>query len=297
MIIEADKKSGSPSLNTKIVREVIVLKYIFLFLTLCIVTGCNNPEVVETKNVEEMVRHVHDKETIQPKIDVAAYNREPREWGEQVTGVKNRFITDQKEIALTFDLCGGKFGSDYDEALVEFLRAAEVPATLFVNEQWIQENQAIFLELADDPLFQIENHGTNHAPLSVNGNEAWGIPGTNSAEEAGEEIMKNFETVKELTGREMSLFRSGTAYYDEVAVELANALGFEVVNYDILGDAGATYTAAQVQEALLLAEPGSIALLHMNQPESGTAEGVKQAVPLLRAEGFEFVQLDDKELE
>lgn len=95
----------------------------------------------------------------------------------------------------------------------------------------------------------------------------------------------------------MTLFRSGTAYYDEVAVELANALGYEIVNFDILGDAGATYSSRQVANALLRAEAGSIALLHMNQPTSGTAEGVREAVPLLKARGYEFVLLTGKELE
>lgn len=94
----------------------------------------------------------------------------------------------------------------------------------------------------------------------------------------------------------MRYFRSGTAFYDEVAIELANALGYEVVNFDILGDAGATYSSAQVEEALLTAKPGSIALLHMNQPSSGTANGVKQAVPILREVGFTFVQLNDVKL-
>src|SRR5690625_5829526 len=100
--------------------------------------------------------------------------------------------------------------------------------------------------------------------------------------------MDNHKRVKELTGREMTFFRSGTAYYDEIAVELAESLGYTVVNFDILGDAGATFSATQVKEALLQAKPGSIALLHMNQPTSRTAEGVKEAIALLREQVFSF---------
>lgn len=230
-------------------------------------------------------------------IDLTSFNREPTEWGENVTGVKTTFQTDKKEMALTFDACGGDYGNSYDEALISFLTAEEIPATLFVNERWIHANEELFLELATDPLFQIENHGTDHAPLSVNGGEAWGIKATESAQAAHDEIMTNHGTVKALTGKKMTLFRSGTAYYDEVAVELAAALGYKIVNFDILGDAGATYAAPQVKQALLQAESGSIALMHMNQPRSGTAEGVKQAIPLLREQGFEFVLLEGKILE
>ena len=273
------------------------MKRIYLFIILLILIGCASPTTNEADDVKELKSNIIPKEIPEREIDLSKFDRSPHEWGENVTGVKTRFRTDNKEIALTFDACGGDYGNGYDEKLISFLREEQVPATLFVNERWINKNEAIFLELADDPLFQIENHGTDHAPLSVNGGEAWGIPATGSVDEAYNEIMNNHETVKNLTGSDMRLFRSGTAYYDEVAVELANTLGYEVVNFDILGDAGATYTSAQVRESLLAAEPGSIALLHMNQPTSGTAEGVREAVPQLVAQGYEFVLLAGKELE
>lgn len=273
------------------------MRYIILLISLIFLVGCNEPTISEPKKVAGIVQNVKFKEQLELEIDLTSYEREPNEWGENVTGVKTRFVTDKKEIALTFDACGGDFGNGYDEALITFLRDDEIPATLFVNKRWISDNEETFLELANDPLFQIENHGTTHAPLSVDGAEAWGIPGTNSAEEVFAEIMGNHDTIKELTGRDMKLFRSGTAFYDEIAVELANDLEYEIVNFDILGDAGATYSAAEVERALLDAEAGSIALLHMNQPNSGTAEGVRTAVPLLQAAGFEFVQLADQKLE
>ncbi|PXW85931.1 peptidoglycan/xylan/chitin deacetylase (PgdA/CDA1 family) [Pseudogracilibacillus auburnensis] len=281
------------------------MKRMYLLIFCLLLLGCSEQTIKVASDVHEMNRHVIHKEVPQHEVDSEAFfvdltsfeRREPMEWGENVTAVKNQFQTEEKEIALTFDACGGEYGNGYDEELIHFLRTEKIPATLFVNERWILENESIFIDLATEPLFQIENHGTNHSPLSVDGGEAWGIAATESAEEVYAEIMDNHKTVQELTGKEMSLFRSGTAYYDEVAVELANALGYEVVNYDILGDAGATYSSNQVRDALLNAEPGSIALLHMNQPASGTAQGVIEAVPSLKERGFEFVLLEGKKLE
>lgn len=226
-----------------------------------------------------------------------AYEQSPTQWGEDVTGVRSTFQTDDKEIALTFDACGGPYGNEIDHDLIEFLRAEKIPATLFINEQWLLDNEEEFMQLEEDPLFQLENHGTDHVPLSVEGGEAWGIAATSSPQEVYDEIMSQHETVRALTGRDMTLFRSGTAYYDEVAVELAQDLGYEVVNFSVLGDAGATYSGTQVKEALLTATSGSIVLLHMNQPTSGTFEGVKQAVPLLQEQGYSFVLLYDQILE
>jgi peptidoglycan/xylan/chitin deacetylase (PgdA/CDA1 family) len=127
----------------------------------------------------------------------------------------------------------------------------------------------------------------------VNGNTAHGIKGTRSVTELIDEIEKNGEKIESMTGRKPRFYRSGTAYCDEVAVKIAGELGYEVVNFSILGDAGATRPKEKIREALLKAEAGAIALLHMNQPRSQTAAGVKETIPLLREKGFRFVKLSE----
>ena len=66
-----------------------------------------------------------------------------------------------------------------------------------------------------------------------------------------------------------------------------------MVNFDVNGDAGATLTPQDVAAALESAAPGSIVLCHMNQPDSGTAQGVATALPRLAQAGFRFVHLSD----
>ena len=225
---------------------------------------------------------------------VAVYGSQaPTQWGERVAGVKTRLDTNEKVIALTFDACGGPRGSRYDTALIEFLRREKIPATLFVSGSWIDANPAVFKKLAADPLFEIANHGLAHKPCSVNGNKAYGIKGTASVAELVDEIEGNGTKIEAVTGHKPRFYRSGTAYCDEVAVKVAGELGYEVVNYNILGDAGATRPKEKVREALRKAEPGAIAILHMNQPRSQTAAGLKAAIPLLRQKGFRFVKLSE----
>src|SRR5690625_164928 len=208
-------------------RNVYLL---FLYIALSLLISCTEktdvPKQMQLMEDDHNIFHKQHKELIEyePPFNIEAfYDHTPKEWGEQVTGVKTRFITDKKEMALTFDACGGVGSDGYDAELIEFLRQEEIPATLFISDLWIKANKDLFLELSDDPLFQIENHGTRHKPLSVNGGEAWGIEATNSPDEVFSEIMTNHNTVNELTGREMTLFRSGTAFYDEIAVEIAEA--------------------------------------------------------------------------
>lgn len=231
----------------------------------------------------------------EPEVDPELLDAAPSEWGENVAGVRTR-LADTDAIALTLDACGGPGGEGYDAALIDHLRAAAVPATLFVNARWLEANRQVFDELAADPLFTIENHGTEHRPLSVGGRSAYGINGTASAEAVIEEVLGCQRRVEELTGRAPRLFRSGTAYYDDVAVRIVQELGLEVAGYSVLGDAGATFSAGQVRDQLLGAGPGAIALLHMNHPASGTADGVAQALPTLLERGRTFTGLGDQRL-
>ncbi|VXB35080.1 hypothetical protein ARTHRO9V_150011 [Arthrobacter sp. 9V] len=85
--------------------------------------------------------------------------------------------------------------------------------------------------MAADPLFELANHGTAHLPLSVNGRAAYGIQGTATIAAAYDELMGNQGILQELTGHPARFFRPGTAYYDDVAVEMTRKLGILPVNF------------------------------------------------------------------
>lgn len=215
----------------------------------------------------------------------------PTAWGIEVDGV---VLTSGGEgVCLTFDACGGRNGGGYDSDLIDALRRLHVPATLFLNLRWIDANPAVAHELADDPLFEIANHGTAHRPLSVTGAEAYGITGTASVGEAYDEVMGGHARIVELRGSAPLWFRSGTAHVDDVAVRLVADLGQRVVNFDVNADGGATFSPAQVASALAAVRPGSISIGHFNRPGSGTAAGVAEALPRLLDEGVTFTRLRD----
>jgi len=232
-------------------------------------------------------------DTLKVELEAAYSGKQPREWGETVTGVKTSLVTRDKVVVLTLDACGSPKGKGIDAELIGFLEKEKVPATLFINARWIDANPELFLELARNPLFTIANHGLLHKPASVNGKSIYGISGTKDIGELVDEIELNAEKIRKLTGKRPRYYRSGTAYYDEFAVQVAERLGHTVIGFSVLGDAGATYTKEQVTAALLTSVPGSIVILHMNHPESGTGKGVMAAVPLLKKKGFRFVRLSD----
>jgi peptidoglycan/xylan/chitin deacetylase (PgdA/CDA1 family) len=215
----------------------------------------------------------------------------PRQWGEAVDGVLTRLATDENVMALTFDACGSPLGSGYDAGLIRFLEQEHVAATLFINARWILANPDAFRALGNTPLFEIANHGLLHKPCSVTGRSAYGIQGTASVADLVDEIEINGRMITALTGRRPAFYRPGTAYCDEIGVQIAMSLGYTVAGFSVLGDAGATYTREQVKDALLAAPPGAIVILHMNHPEGQTRQGVMDAIPELKKRGVRFVTL------
>lgn len=218
----------------------------------------------------------------------------PRSWGFSGPGVVRGLGTKRRVAALTFDACGGPGGSGYDAALIAFLRRQEVPATLFLNSRWIDENPAVFRQLRREPLFELANHGTRHLPLSVTGRSAYGIGGTRNAGEVYDEVNGNEVKLTQLLGKPPRFFRAGTAFSDDVADRIVTAMGVRLVTFSVNGDGGATFTPEQVRVTVAAAPGGSLVLCHMNHPEGGTAAGIAAAVPQLTAAGYRFVRLSDE---
>ncbi|MEO8282708.1 MAG: polysaccharide deacetylase family protein [Pseudarthrobacter sp.] len=218
-------------------------------------------------------------------------SRKPREWGLQVTGTVGKSAA--RDIALTLDACGGPGGTGCDQQLLTTLRKLNVPATLFLNERWIQANPALTTDLARDPLFELANHGFLHRPLSVSGNSAYGIAGTTDLGQVYDEVMGNQAVLQGVTGHVPGFFRPGTAYYDEVAAAITRRLGVVPVNFSINGDGGATFAPSTVAAEVGKARNGDIVIAHFNKPGSGTAAGLAQALPRLLGQGATFAKLGD----
>ena len=258
-------------------------------------TACAN-SASDSYFTEQPANSKKEYESFRKNIAKAFENQTPKQWGENVTGVKTNLDTQEKVIALTMDACGSPLGMAYDEKLVNFLKKEKIPATMFINARWINKNLSTFKELASNPLFEIANHGLEHKPASVNGKSIYGLSGTKNVEELVDEIELNARKIESITHKRPKYFRSGTAYYDEVAVSVANKLNHQVIGFSILGDAGATFSTKKVEEAFLKAKKGEIVIIHMNHPSSDTAQGTINAITKLKQKGFKFVKLSDYKL-
>lgn len=194
-------------------------------------------------------------------------------------------------LALTLDACGGAF----DRELIAVLREYDIPATLFVTSLWLRNNRDAARELAADPLFSFQAHGARHLPASVSGRSAYGIQGTGSVRDLVLEVEGNVRDITALTGVRPLWYRSATAHYDDAAVRVIHRLGLRIAGFSRNGDDGATLSADAVCARLLAAKDGDIIFCHMNKPRSGTAQGLRRALPALLEKGALFLHLADSQ--
>jgi peptidoglycan/xylan/chitin deacetylase (PgdA/CDA1 family) len=235
---------------------------------------------------------------LKKKIVSEFVHAKPGHWGEFVNGVNEEISTQHKYIAFTFDGCGGKNGNGYDKELLDFLHNEKVPSTLFISGKWIDANFTTFINLSRDTLFEIENHGLNHKPCSIEGDSIYGIHGTSSVEEAFDEIEANARKIEAITKYKPLFYRSATTFIDEACTRIAIELGMKVVSFQVLsGDAVAFTPDSEIERNVLKnIKPGAIIIMHFNHPEWNTYEAMKIIVPKLRQMGYSFVRLNHFEL-
>ena len=221
----------------------------------------------------------------------------PTRWGMFIPGVKTHIKTDSKVIALTFDGCGGPKGSLFDKELISYLISEKIPATLFLTDSWINANEGNLKEIANNPLFELENHGLRHKPASVKGACAWHIRGTLNAGDCFDEAEKCALAFEHRFGHRPKFYRSGTAYYDDVAIKIIRETGQIPMNFScVVADADHILTLKRVENNIRRGiKNGAVLIMHLNHPGGKTLPALKEMIPEIKAKGYSFVRLSDME--
>ncbi|HOW88288.1 MAG TPA: polysaccharide deacetylase family protein [Candidatus Omnitrophota bacterium] len=220
----------------------------------------------------------------------------PHEWGESVSGVKERLKTDDKVLAIGVDACD-LMGKGEDAKLIKFLEAEGIPATIFLCGEWVDKNSAVLRKLAANPLFEIANQGLRRKACSVSGKTAGSISGTQDIEELFAEVEKNARKIEAVTGILPQYYHAGAGYYDEVAVRIIKALGYEPLGSGIRWPRDQGLDRKQVLNAMINPASGAIAILGGPSLQSSFVEGAIESIRRLRSKGYKFVKISDYPLE
>lgn len=126
--------------------------------------------------------------------------------------------TEKKQIAVSFDAA---WGADDTDELLRILRENDVKATFFLCGYWVEKYPEEVKKIAADG-HDLGNHSATHPHMSQI-----------SAEQISQELQSCHQSVKELTGLEMELFRPPFGEYDNHVIETATANGYYTVQWDV----------------------------------------------------------------
>lgn len=183
----------------------------------------------------------------------------------------------ERIVALTFD------DGPNVETTPEVLRKLsdyDIPATFFLVGQNITSDSAGVVRAAVSQGCEIGNHSVTHSVMSA-------MP----IDEALEEIEKNSEQIRQLTGSREAFFRPP---YIAVSEEMRRAVPLPMVGGYGAEDWEDTVTAPmRAQRIISRLKDGIIILLHDAAGNRMTVDALDVIIPLAKKQGYRFVTVKD----
>lgn len=264
---------------------------------------CWSPEALRARPGERQpLRGDHRFDTAEPERPLAPSAPIPQGLRGAIRRVE--LPPGRKLIALTLDLCEqpGEIAG-YDGAIIDYLRANGVKATLFAGGKWLRSHDERARQLIADPLFEFGNHGWAHRNLRLLAGADLGreITGPQRAYEAIRNDIRHAQcsagdpAVIAARPLRMGLFRFPYGACNAAALAAVNEAGLLAIQWDVsTGDSSPTQSAQAIAHQMLRAtRPGSIIIAHANGRGYHTGDALPLAIPKLRAMGYEFVTVSE----
>lgn len=206
------------------------------------------------------------------------------------------------KIAFTFDadmtpymkkeLETGKIASWYDKELIDLLIKENVEATIFITGLWAESYPTVTKELSDNPLFEIGSHSYKHYSFTK---DCYGLPYLKDSEKE-DDLTKSVSTLKDITGKEVTLFRFPGGCRNKSDQDLVTKLGLKEVYWTLVsGDAFNKNENNIYTNVIKKAKANDIIVMHLNGATSSpkTYEAMVKIIPYLKEKGFRFVKISE----
>lgn len=185
--------------------------------------------------------------------------------------------TEEKKIAISFDAA---WGDEYTNDILDILDKYEVKTTFFLVGFWVDKFPEKVKEI-DERGHDVGNHSTSHPYMSKL-----------SEEQILKELNKTGNKIKELTGKEPTLFRPPFGDYNDRLIKVCRKNNYHVIQWDVDSlDWKELGVQPVVDRVTRNVQNGSIVLFHNN------AKYVKEYLPLvieeLQKDGYEIVPISE----
>lgn len=185
--------------------------------------------------------------------------------------------TQEKKIALTFDVAWGSENMDY---IIETLDKHNIKSTFFLVGSWIDDNEEVVKTLSEKG-HELSNHSNTHANTT-----------SLSSKDIEKEIEVTSEKIYNLTGNKTNLYRPPFGDVNDETMKICEELGYRVIKWDVDSFDWKEIGPVHVTERVIKgSQPGSIVLLHANA--TNIEEYLDNIITILKKEGYELVTISD----
>nr|WP_274436070.1 polysaccharide deacetylase family protein [Alicyclobacillus sp. ALC3] len=188
--------------------------------------------------------------------------------------------TDQKVVALTFDI---SWGEKVPEPVLDVLEKDKVKhATFFLSGPWTLRHQETAKRIHSMG-FEIGSHGNLHKDFSSYP-DSW----------VREQVQIAEKSIYQVTGVKTRLIRTPNGDFNPRVLRCLNGMGYTVIqwNTDSL-DWKNPGTQALINRVLKRAVPGDIILMHASDSSRQITAALPQIIAGLRQEGYHFVSVSE----
>ena len=188
---------------------------------------------------------------------------------------------EDKKISLTFDVNWAE--NDYLYEILDLLDENNVKATFFIMGKWV-----IYPEGNREKLVEIHKRGHEI------GNHSYVHPDFKNIgkDRMIEEVKKTEEIIEKEVGVKTNLFRFPSGSYSQEGLSVIHGLQYKSIQWDVDSvDWKGESKEKEYKKVVNNVKGGSILLYHNNGKY--TVENLKEIIPKLKSEGYEFVKISD----
>lgn len=169
--------------------------------------------------------------------------------------------TEEKRVAISFDAA---WGADKTEGILNILNEFNVKATFFLVGFWTDKYNDM-VRLIDSNGMEIGTHSNTHPDMTKL-----------SAESIKNELEASIALIKNITGKEVTLFRAPFGAYNNTLLDTASGLGLTTIQWDVDTLDWKGLSGEEIcSRVLKYVKSGSIILCHNN------SDHILEALPLV----------------
>lgn len=183
--------------------------------------------------------------------------------------------TDKKQAALTFD---ADVADGAAQTILKILGKYDVKATFFLTGSWIAAHPAEVQQIAAEG-HDIGSHSQSHRNMTEL-----------TKEEIQQEMEEVYNTVRELTGKEVTLFRAPYGAYNDEVIQTVKMSGCMPIQWNVDSQDWKNYGVDSILRMVTeneRLENGSIILMHNGADY--TAQALESVIAGLQSQGYELV--------